>query len=552
VLNELFTISPDKYYAYSWIELFNPTDHTIPWLDDVFPINTYALGSGGSLIHTEELDAGEWTTVVQPSGQTYNNLDYYFPDTAFACGNGGLLQKITNDTLGNYTVQDLVSGTTGNIYDCQFAYLNNVGYMVGAGGEIRRSLNRGATWTPQTSGVTTALRSLAFVEFGVPPRIWTCGDAGKILRKAGGVAWTIQTVPADKAALNFYGIAFVTDTGFVVGEQGAILVTRNGGTNWVSKPSAVTTTLRSVFTAENTTSFKLGRAWVVGDNGVIIRTDDYGETWTQQFSGTSAKLNKVIFGDSIRGAVFGDGGTLLNTTDGGNSWHAQNSGTTENLVAAATLPLTITVENYYVMEMIAKRKTFFFDPVTFTINYDFFTKIDTGLILYDPQLLFNLRVAPKPKDIPQYSFIILNSDSVRFKDHVKLGPGQTQLQNVSIAFQPDTVFHPVLWDLLAAGEIRLVKYYIKQTTAKPPKFLGFERKVIDLIRYGNFMPTTAYYPPNEIYPNNKPLGFIPEGYSIARYANDGGGLPADQQSTAYSYYLASDPIPGWFSQESRP
>ncbi len=551
VFSELFTLSPDKYYAYSWIELFNPTDHVIPWVDDVFPINTYAIGTNGAFIHTDDVDEGFWENVNLGTSVNYNSLDFYYPDTAFAAGNNGLLHKLRRDTTGAFTVEVLNTGTVKNINDCQFGYLNNVGYLAGDNGLILRSLTRGATWTNQTSGVSTSLRSLTFVDFGNPPRIWTVGDSGTVLRKAGGVLWTKQVLPVDKQATNFYGMTMTTDTGFVVGDAGSVIFTKNGGSNWVTKPTGIPTTLRSVFMSEDPTFHKRGRAWAVGDNGVIIRTDNYGDAWSKQESGTTARLNRVVFGDSIRGAAFGDGGTVLHTSDGGGSWHQQASTTTENLRAAIMLPLTIKVENYYVIEMLAKRKTFFFDLTTGTINFDYFTHIDTGLVTYDPQSLFNFGVAPKPKDIPSYSFLILNSDSSRFKDHIKLGPGQTQLQNLSVAFQPDTIIHPVLWDLLASGEIRLVKYYVKQTTGGQPRFLGFDKRVIDLIRYGNFVPTTAIYPAVEIYPNNIPLGFIPEGYSIARYANDGGGLPADQSSTAYSFYMASDPIPGWFSQESR-
>jgi len=551
VLNELFTISPDKYYAYSWIELFNPTDHVIPWVDNVYPISTFALGSSGTLISTEELDADIWEVELPSTGQTYNNLNFYYTDTAFACGNGGLLQKIKRDPNGSFVRENLVSGTTRNINDCQFPANNSVGYFVGDGGEIKRSLNRGATWTAQTSGVTTALRQLAFVEFGNPPRIWTCGDSGVILRKGPGLTWPRQAVPGDKASLDFYGISMSLDSGYVVGEAGAILFTRNGGTNWSSKPSGVSSTLRSAFISQGPGVASWGRAWAVGDNGVILRTDNYGDSWTQLVSGTSAKLNRVLFADSIRGAVFGDGGTLLNTTDGGHTWRAQNSRTPENLVAANTLPLSLIVKNYYVIEMVAKRKTFFFDPITGTINFDYFTKIDTGLVVYDPQLLFDIGIAPRPKDVQAYSFIILNSDSTRFKDHVKLGPGQTQLQNVSIGYVPGAQPYPVLWDLLASGEIRLVKYYIKAFVYDLDNPIGFDRRVVEVIRYGNFVPSTLYSPPDELYPNNQPLGFIPEGYSISRYANDGGGKPADQQSTAYTFYMSADPIPGWFSQESR-
>ena len=154
-------------------------------------------------------------------------------------------------------------------------------------------------------------------------------------------------------------------------------------------------------------------------------------------------------------------------------------------------------------------------------------------------------------EVGKNAFVVLNNDSVGFQDHVRLGPGTTDRINASIAFAADTTFHPVLWDLLESGEIRLVKYYVKQTSGGQPIFLGFERKVIEVVRWGNYYPTTATYPANELHPDNIRLGFIKEGYSVSRYANDNGGKLPYEQNTKASFYLAKDPIPGWFSQESK-
>ena len=52
--------------------------------------------------------------------------------------------------------------------------------------------------------------------------------------------------------------------------------------------------------------------------------------------------------------------------------------------------------------------------------------------------------------------------------------------------------------------------------------------------------------------NNVPLDLNKEGFSVARYADDFGGLLPDKQSTRAAFYPAKDPIPGWFSQESKP
>lgn len=74
-------------------------------------------------------------------------------------------------------------------------------------------------------------------------------------------------------------------------------------------------------------------ATVVGENGVIARTTDGGATWTRQASGPAAILADVAFTTSDTGVVVGERGTILRTTDGGGTWTAVPSPTGETLNA---------------------------------------------------------------------------------------------------------------------------------------------------------------------------------------------------------------------------
>jgi|GEM_PF-521243 len=60
---------------------------------------------------------------------------------------------------------------------------------------------------------------------------------------------------------------------------------------------------------------------VVGTNGVILKTTDGGETWQQKDSGLTSTLLKVEFPTSSIGYIASSGGELLKTTDGGETWH---------------------------------------------------------------------------------------------------------------------------------------------------------------------------------------------------------------------------------------
>ena len=74
---------------------------------------------------------------------------------------------------------------------------------------------------------------------------------------------------------------------------------------------------------------------VVGNDGAILRTTDGGQNWTPQTSGTINQLRAVWFADANTGTVVGDLGTILRTTDGGQTWVSQTSGVSEILLGVS-------------------------------------------------------------------------------------------------------------------------------------------------------------------------------------------------------------------------
>lgn len=70
------------------------------------------------------------------------------------------------------------------------------------------------------------------------------------------------------------------------------------------------------------------KGWVVGDNGTIKYTENGGCSWSAQISNTNANLADVFFRNEMEGWVVGgtvstscDGyGLILQTTNGGNTW----------------------------------------------------------------------------------------------------------------------------------------------------------------------------------------------------------------------------------------
>jgi photosystem II stability/assembly factor-like uncharacterized protein len=93
-----------------------------------------------------------------------------------------------------------------------------------------------------------------------------------------------------------------------------LCVTLTSSAQWIPQKSNVNVDLIGV---RFTSSLK---GWVVGQNGTILKTTDGGASWSQISSPAYSILDKVSFADSANGWVVGDHNTILSTTDGGASW----------------------------------------------------------------------------------------------------------------------------------------------------------------------------------------------------------------------------------------
>lgn len=59
---------------------------------------------------------------------------------------------------------------------------------------------------------------------------------------------------------------------------------------------------------------------VIGNNGLIIRSTNGGQTWQQKTSGTTQNLNNIQFPSQETGFITGTQNLILKTTDGGETW----------------------------------------------------------------------------------------------------------------------------------------------------------------------------------------------------------------------------------------
>ena len=81
--------------------------------------------------------------------------------------------------------------------------------------------------------------------------------------------------------------------------------------------------------------------WVVGDEGTILHSRDGGQTWQRQASGTAVPL-QLIYGSGTDLWTVGPRGTILHSNDDGQTWSQQASGTEFAIIRCTGLLRTCT------------------------------------------------------------------------------------------------------------------------------------------------------------------------------------------------------------------
>ena len=586
VISEVFAISPEKYYAFSWVEIMNATGSPVVWSDSAVVAEGYAVGDGGTILKTSD-NGAHWSSINSGTSVALHAIRFREPDTGYAVGDHGTILKSLNR---GRTWTPLNSRTTVNLHSVTVtnpATASKYVWIAGDSGTILASSDRGRTWNQPDAGAGTTknLWSIdTYSEFGELNTLFACGEGGAVVSSP-LFEWTQS--PNTNPAYSFYSIASLKDTVWVVGSRGSVFHSVDNGLSWFFDSTHVQATLRNIFVSKPGygPEFAPSLVWAVGDNGVIIKSTDNGRSWEQQSSPTTNRLNSVVFVNSDSGWAFGDLGTVLVTINGGESWSLQNSGTTANLYGGYFYPAIILPKLYdqYLLLLYAQRRHVSYNPVLLydppiNPNFDFVTSVDTGYVVYNPSVVYaftgkNVIHQPAPNALNPGAFMVIISDSGKFKDHFGLGPaGGTQQENVStgLYLDPNFGYRFVLWSLLSSGEIRLVKQFY----TKRPDEHGFYQidttsmyaNDIDVVRYGGFQNSDANiqqlstlvwvsfspiplhnpYPGNRYFQNTS-AGTISEWWSMARHAADLNVDP-NTENSALSFYFTDTPIPGWPSQ----
>lgn len=244
--------------------------------------------------------------VSTPTTQTLRAIESSDGVSAWAVGDGG---TILHTTSGGAVWSLESAPTSATLYAVHFAS-DADGWAAGANGTIFHTADGGLTWDGESTPTTATLRALAFSD---AENGWAVGDGGAVLHTSnGGVNWTSQSVATTGTISS---VDFSSGTrGMAFAENGAFLFTNDGGTTWFRTSLASSSTI-SAADVENPKV-----AWSVGTSGTVLHTADGGLNWTAQPTPTTSALADVAFSDTSTGIAVGASGTLLTTADAGRTW----------------------------------------------------------------------------------------------------------------------------------------------------------------------------------------------------------------------------------------
>lgn len=261
------------------------------------------------------------------TGFSYNST------VSLACAENGVILRSTDQGL-NWDI--VLPGTIENFNDIEI--LNGNSAVCGNNGIIFYSNDNGVTWTEALSNTTNNLNDLKFTS---DQNGYAAGDNGTLLNTVdGGQTWRVIDLSfTDK---KFNSVEVINESIFIAGDEGTIFISNNGGISWFGP--------NMLMTEDNFNDikfFNVNEGVIVGDNGLILKTEDGGHVWNQSSTniiGVVYDFNSVAFYDENIGITVGTEGIEVYTTDGGSTWN--DISPSYNIVFGSKSPILTLKQNY--------------------------------------------------------------------------------------------------------------------------------------------------------------------------------------------------------------
>ena len=254
----------------------------------------------------------------QRKGLQHDLFSVSFPNgkDGWVCGRWGTILH-TADSGSTWLRQQ--SGTKYTL--SSICFVDSLkGWAVGDGGTILHTNNGGQNWVKQKGPVSYFLMG---VHFANAQKGWIVTERTNILyTEDGGKSWGIQFKDDD---FILKSVSFCDErNGWAVGEYGYIYHTDDGGKSWKRQAGEFGFSEKTGEIVAGNLLFDViavhpSTAWVVGIDGYVAKTLDGGKTWMKVTNGIP---KGHLFGvTNKRGSLAIGGNTiLLNSSDGGKSF----------------------------------------------------------------------------------------------------------------------------------------------------------------------------------------------------------------------------------------
>ncbi len=273
-----------------------------------------------SFLLIEKYNAQEW--VVQHGDQEYNLTSVYFSDSQNGTAVGGNITLRTSDG-GETWLDDIDTMAINNPWRCvNGVRVGGIFYLCGGNGKIMKYEN--GQYINQNSGTTKILNSLSFVTNNLG---YVVGQDGLILKTTNGGQQWFQQQSGTTAWLTSVN-AIDENNVLVAGDSGYILQTTNGGDNWITRniPSFFTY-LACIYL------FNPAEGWISGSEGTLVEVDP--DTMAVRHLQTNDGIMGLGFADPNCGYGVGDDGTIVHFN--GSAWIPEMSNTTNWLKGVSVI-----------------------------------------------------------------------------------------------------------------------------------------------------------------------------------------------------------------------